>query len=97
MIDIIKLPVKYINIDKDELLRREKEIEKFEEMGIEYKGHTYSPEEVEVGDMYFNVNEIERFNESDEGNVILFLKGGFSIMIYMAIEEFLQLGIFNIK
>lgn len=90
MAKFVKLPVKFSLIDYDELKQREEEEERLKELGIKPSPRTLDPDEIEIGDMWFNVDHIVRFNETDEGNMMVVCSDDFSMMVYITKEEFLN-------
>lgn len=90
MAKFVKLPVKFSLIDYDELRQREEEEERLKELGLNPEPHIIDPDEIKVGDMWFNVDHIVRFNETDDGNMMLVCSDDFSMMVYITKEEFLN-------
>jgi len=86
----IKLPVKFSLIDYEELKQRAEEEERLKGLGINPGPHTFDPDEIEVGDMWFNVDHIIRFNETNDGNMTVVCSDDFSMMVYITKEEFLN-------
>lgn len=96
--NILKLPVKFVNISEEELEELNEQKEKYKELGVKYEPIT--EEDVEIGDMYFNVDEIQKFNEANDGLTSLTLKDGWAIIVHLSLKDFIlklkDLGV-NIK